>query len=142
MSKEQTYSYKKEEKAMTETIRFEGLSVPVSDVARSVAFYRQVGFTVEQQGPQFALLRLGVGTLGLLKIPLAEETHSIRRNIHIELSTDHLDALYIELQAQGVSFHEPPHDEPWERAMATLDPDGYTVEFAEGRRGDNAPSHK
>jgi hypothetical protein len=25
--------------------------------------------------------------------------------------------------------------EPWERSMRAYDPDGYTVEFAEGRRG-------
>jgi len=36
-------------------------------------------------------------------------------------------------------FHEPPHDEPWERSMAAFDPDGYTVEFAQGRRGANKP---
>ena len=29
---------------MTETIRFDGVSLPVSDVDRSVAFYQQFGF--------------------------------------------------------------------------------------------------
>jgi|GraSoiStandDraft_30_1057271.scaffolds.fasta_scaffold214106_3 catechol 2,3-dioxygenase-like lactoylglutathione lyase family enzyme len=124
---------------MAQTIRFEGLSLPVSDVARSVAFYQQFGFQVELYGPQFALLRLGEGTLGLLKSEVLEQTHTLRERIHIELSTDHLDELYAELQGRGVIFLEPPHDEPWERAMATPDPDGYHLEIAQGRRGHNAP---
>ena len=124
---------------MAQTIRFEGLSLPVSDVARSVAFYQQFGFQVEQYGPQFALLRLGEGTLGLLKSEVLEQTRTLRERIHIELSTDHLDELYEELQGRGVIFLEPPHDEPWERAMATPDPDGYHLEIAQGRRGHNAP---
>ena len=124
---------------MEQTIRFEGLSLPVSDVARSVAFYQQFGFQVEQYGPQFALLRLGEGTLGLLKSELVEQTRTLRERIHIELSTDHLDELYAELQGRGVIFLESPHDEPWERAMATPDPDGYHLEIAQGRRGHNAP---
>lgn len=125
---------------MEQMIRFEGLSLPVSDVARSVAFYQQFGFQVEQSGPQFALLRLGEGTLGLLKSEFAEQTRALRERIHVELSTDHLDDLYAELQGRGVIILEPPHDEPWERAMATSDPDGYHLEIAQGRRGHNAPS--
>src|SRR2546430_14262008 len=57
-----TTDFNRERKPMAETIRFEGLSLPVSDVARSVAFYQQFGFQVEQYGPMFALLRLGEGT--------------------------------------------------------------------------------
>jgi catechol 2,3-dioxygenase-like lactoylglutathione lyase family enzyme len=127
---------------MTENIRFEGLSLPVSDVAQSVAFYQQLGFQVEQSGPAFALLRLGEGTLGLLRAKLPEETLKLRQRVHIELSTDHLDKLYSELQTQGIQFSDPPHDEPWERAMAMPDPDGYHVEIAEGRRGKNAPDSR
>jgi catechol 2,3-dioxygenase-like lactoylglutathione lyase family enzyme len=124
---------------MSETIRFEGLSLPVSDVARSVAFYQRLGFQVEQSSPVFALLRLGEGTLGLLRAKLSDETQQIRGRIHVELSTKNLDALYEELKSGGLTFSEPPHDEPWERAMSTPDPDGYHVEIAQGRRGQNAP---
>jgi catechol 2,3-dioxygenase-like lactoylglutathione lyase family enzyme len=125
---------------MTQTRRFEGVSLPVSDVARSVAFYRDmVGLTVEQSRPAFALLRLGEVTLGLLRTRLDDASRDMRGSIHVEFTTDDLDALYAEMQARGVSFHEPPHDAPWERAMATYDPDGYKVEFAQGRRGHNQP---
>lgn len=124
---------------MPETIRFEGLSLPVSDVSRSVAFYQQLGFQVEQSSPVFALLRLGEGSLGLLRAKLSDETQQIRGRIHVELSTENLDALYEQLKSGGLTFNEPPHDEPWERAMSTPDPDGYHVEIAQGRRGHNAP---
>src|SRR5437016_13965625 len=131
---------------MTQTFRFEGLSLPVSDIARSVAFYQQFGFQVEYYGSQFALLRLGEGTLGLLKPEVEEQTGTLserihRERIHIELSTDHLDELYAELQGRGVNILEPPHDELWERTMATADPDGYHLEIAQGRRGHNTPGN-
>ncbi len=125
---------------MTDTIRFEGLSLPVSDIARSVEFYKQFGFQVEQHGRAFALLRLGEGTLGLFKASLSEESLKQRQRTHIELSVDDLDALYASFQARGILFSEPPHDAPWERAMSTSDPDGYHLEIAQGKRGYNAPN--
>ena len=120
---------------MVETIRYEGFTLPVSDVARSVEFYRRFGFQPEHQGAMFALMRRGEGTIGLLRTDLSGWTREARGTLHVELSTDHLDALYEEMKAGGLHFHEPPHDEPWERSMATYDPDGYTVEIAQGRRG-------
>ncbi len=71
-----------------------------------------------------------------------KSTPSQRRAIHVEFSTDDLDALFEELKAKGVAFHLPPHDEPWERSMTAFDPDGHWVEFAQGRRGHNATKAK
>ena len=42
--------------------------------------------------------------------------------------------LYEKLVARGVEFDAPPHDEPWERLAWARDPDGYTLEFAQGER--------
>ncbi len=123
-------------------VRLEGLTLRVESVRRSIEFYgEKLGFGVEiDKAPDFAMIRVGGpqgGTIGLL--PLAAGTPSLsaqqRSGIHIELTTDNLDALYEELKARGVEFFEPPHEEPWERSMRAHDPDGYTVEFAEGRRG-------
>jgi len=66
-----------------------------------------------------------------------ETTPEQKRAIHVEFSTEDLDALCQELKAKGVEFHQPPHDEPWERSMTAFDPDGYSVEFAQGLRGNN-----
>jgi catechol 2,3-dioxygenase-like lactoylglutathione lyase family enzyme len=131
---------------VTPAVRLEGLTLRVADVARSVEFYaRRLGFAVEiDKTPQFAMIRIGGpagGTIGLLRHdsadPLGSQSTTPRQRsgIHVELTTDHLDALYEHLKARGVEFFEPPHEEPWERSMRAHDPDGYTIEFAEGRRG-------
>jgi uncharacterized glyoxalase superfamily protein PhnB len=121
---------------MAQNFRFEGMTLTVENVERSLGFYA---------APAFAMLRLGAGTIGLLSVTearkegVADSTAAQKQAIHVEFSTDDLDVLYEELKAKGVVFHQPPHDEPWERAMTAFDPDGYAVEFAQGKRGENAP---
>ena len=112
----------------------------MSDMAASVAFYSALGFTVEQQFDVFTLLRYGSGTLGLLRVNIDAMPRAVRKNIHIEMTTDDIDQLYQDLLAQGIVFNGPPRDRPWERSMATADPDGYTVEWAQGLRGHNQPN--
>lgn len=127
-------------------LRLEGLTLTVESVARSVGFYGgilglEVGYVSE---PAFAMIKVGgdlAGSIGLLSVEEArkegaeESTPAQKRAIHVEFTTDDLDALYEELTAKGMTFHEPPHDEPWERVMTGFDPDGYSVEIAQGRRG-------
>ena len=128
---------------MIDGLRFEGLSLTVEDVERSLTFYRDKLKldVVYASPPAFALVRAAQGTIGLLSIAEAIKggasaaSPEQRRGVHVEFSTDDLDGLYLTLQANGVAFAEPPHDEPWERSMTALDPDGYSVEFAQGRRG-------
>jgi|ERR1700733_4705673 len=134
---------------MTNRMRFEGLTLTVESVERSIEFYGgKLSLKVEwNAAPAFAMIRTGGeggGTIGLLALAEArkegvEETSAAqKRGIHVEFSTDDLDGLYEELKSKGVTFHQPPHDEPWERSMTAFDPDGYSVEFAQGRRGHNA----
>jgi catechol 2,3-dioxygenase-like lactoylglutathione lyase family enzyme len=132
---------------VTDRLRFEGLTLTVASVARSIAFYSgQLGLKVEWDAqPAFAMLRLGAGTIGLLSMDEARKegveasSPAQKQAIHVELSTDDLDGLFAELEAKGVVFAQPPHDEPWERSMTALDPDGHAVEFAQGRRGQKKP---
>jgi uncharacterized glyoxalase superfamily protein PhnB len=89
------------------------------------------------------MIRHGAATIGLLAFAEAQKegveasSGAQKSAIHIEFTTDDLDGLYEELKAKGVVFHQPPHDEPWERSMTAHDPDGYAVEFAQGKRGKN-----
>ena len=133
---------------MTERMRFEGLTLTVESVERSMEFYGgKLGLKVEwNAAPAFAMIRAGGGaggTIGLLSLAEARKegvaamSDAQKKGIHVEFSTDNLDGLYEELKAKGVAFYQPPHDEPWERSMTALDPDGYAVEFAQGRRGHN-----
>ena len=127
-------------------IRMEGLTLSVQSVEISIDYYvNKLGFQLEWDAkPHFAMIRVGSGggdTIGLLAWTEAEKDGATKtspeqkRAIHVELSTDDLDGLYEELKSKGVRFHSPPHDEPWERSMTAFDPDGYSVEFAQGRRG-------
>ncbi len=131
---------------MQDKLRLEGLTLTVESVAKSVEFYGgTLGLEVAHHpGPAFALIKVGGelgGTIGLLSIEQARKkgvtkmTASQTKATHIEFTTDDLDALYEELTARGMTFDEPPHDEPWERVMRGFDPDGYSVEIAQGRRG-------
>jgi catechol 2,3-dioxygenase-like lactoylglutathione lyase family enzyme len=130
-------------------IRMEGLTLSVQSVEISIDYYiNKLGFQLEWDAkPHFAMIRVGSGggdTIGLLAWTEAEKEGATKtspeqkRAIHVELSTDDLDGLYEELKSRGVQFHSPPHDEPWERSMTAFDPDGYSVEFAQGRRGKKA----
>ena len=124
-------------------MRFEGLSLTVADVERSLGFYRdKLGLeAIYVSLPAFAMLRAGAGTIGLLSREEAAREGVVAasleqaRGVHVEFTTDDLDGLYQTLLATGIDFAEPPHDEPWERAMTAYDPDGHSVEFAQGRRG-------
>jgi catechol 2,3-dioxygenase-like lactoylglutathione lyase family enzyme len=128
---------------MSEKMRCEGLTLTVESVERSIEFYSgKLGIAVEWNSvPAFAMLRHGAMTIGLLSIVEArkdgvtDSTPEQKRAIHVEFTTDDLDGLFEELEAKGVVFHAPPHDEPWERSMTAFDPDGYAVEFAQGKRG-------
>lgn len=130
---------------MPKKLRFEGLTLTVKSVERSIAFYSgKLGLDVEWNAlPAFAMLRVGAGTIGLLSLAearkegVAEASAAQKQAIHVEFSTADLDGLYEELKAKGVDFPAPPHDEPWERSMTAFDPDGHSVEFAQGRRGHN-----
>lgn len=133
---------------MTQKMYFEGLTLAVEDVDRSVGFYSgKLGLKLEwNAAPAFAMIRVlraGGGTIGLLSLAEAqkegaEEMNAAqKRAIHIEFGADDLDLLYENLKNRGVVFHHPPHDELWERSMTAFDPDGYSVEFARGRRGRN-----
>ncbi len=131
---------------MTREIRMEGLTLTVVDVANSIDYYcNQLGlFKLEWNAmPQFAMLRVNESraALGLLSWTETEKEGAERlsraqaRAVHVELSTDDLDGLYADLVVKGVVIDVPPHDEPWERSMTVFDPDGYSVEMAQGRRG-------
>jgi catechol 2,3-dioxygenase-like lactoylglutathione lyase family enzyme len=111
---------------MQDKLRLEGLTLTVESVSRSVDFYSgilglEVGYVSE---PAFAMIKVGgglAGSIGLLSVEEArkegaeESTRAQKRAIHVEFTTD----------------------EPWERVMTGFDPDGYSVEIAQGRRGED-----
>jgi catechol 2,3-dioxygenase-like lactoylglutathione lyase family enzyme len=134
-------------------VHLDGLTLSVASVRRSLTFYSEtLGFkTIVDAAPDFALVRVGGkggGTIGLLALRHAvgrkakRVTPAMRAGAHVELSTSDLDGLYEKLVARGVEFESPPHDEPWERLAWARDPDGYTLEFAQGERAASRRTRK
>jgi catechol 2,3-dioxygenase-like lactoylglutathione lyase family enzyme len=134
-------------------VHLDGVTLMVSSVRRSMKFYAEtLGFTiVVDAAPDFSLVRVGGtggGTIGLLALKHAgvgkakRVTPAMRAGAHVELSTSDLDGLYKKLRGRGVEFDGPPHDEPWERTACARDPDGYALEFAQGKRATSPKTRK
>jgi catechol 2,3-dioxygenase-like lactoylglutathione lyase family enzyme len=120
-----------------------GTILAVTDVPRSVAFYRdRLGFAVEAEydDPPYATL-----TLGGARLSLAEQGHPAedrpgvtmvapedrsRLPVVLVLEVDDCLAEYERLRAEGVPFLAEPYSPPWggHRCFA-VDPDGYLVEI-------------
>jgi catechol 2,3-dioxygenase-like lactoylglutathione lyase family enzyme len=125
-------------------IWFEGLTLPVSDLDTSIRFYESLGFVTEIRVARFGLLRYGSGTLGLLAAgprmdrDIAGGGGTLRPFVQVEMGTDDLDALYADFMTRGVPVHTAPRDRGFERQMQLRDPDGFTIEYAQGNRGHNS----
>ncbi len=106
------------------TVSLVGLTLHVSDVDRSLEFYRRLpGASVLFHLPGlFALLLLGQGRLGLL----ADQ----KRPFHVELEVPDLDAAAVELQRLGFDIDGPTQRQWGERDVLVRDPDGNLLEFA------------
>jgi catechol 2,3-dioxygenase-like lactoylglutathione lyase family enzyme len=124
-------------------IWFEGLTLPVSDLDTSIRFYESLGFVTEIRVERFGLLRFGSGTLGLLAAgprvdrDTAAGGGTLRPFVQVEMGTDDLDALYADFITRGIPVHTAPRDRGFERQMQLRDPDGFTIEYAQGNRGHN-----
>ena len=101
------------------TTWFEGFSLPVADLDRSVSFYVSLGFVPEIRNGRFVLLRLGSGTLGLLEAGGAVGRLGPAASlVQVELGVDDLDALYREL-LDPVSFAREYFPGRWPRKVLT-----------------------
>jgi catechol 2,3-dioxygenase-like lactoylglutathione lyase family enzyme len=114
-----------------------GLTVLVTDLARSVAFYRDtLGFFPIDRGPGSAVLASGDTRLVLRTVhSLSPETG---RLVHLNLEVGDVDAVHQELAAKGVRFEHGPRPvdrgdklELWEATFH--DPDGHTVAVTQWR---------
>jgi catechol 2,3-dioxygenase-like lactoylglutathione lyase family enzyme len=118
-----------------------GAILAVSDVDRSLAFYRDlIGFEVEAtyDDPPYATL-----TLAGTRLSLAEQGHpaedrpgvtmtapedSSKANVVLVFEVDDARATYAELEGKGARLAEP-YEPPWGGCrFFCVDPDGYLVE--------------
>jgi catechol 2,3-dioxygenase-like lactoylglutathione lyase family enzyme len=120
-----------------------GAILAVSDVERSLAFYRDtLGLEVAAvyEDPPYATL-----TAAGARISLAEQGHTAedrpgvtmtapedpsRANVLLVLEVEDARAVHRALQAEGVRFLADPYEPPWGGCrFFCLDPDGYLVEI-------------
>jgi catechol 2,3-dioxygenase-like lactoylglutathione lyase family enzyme len=120
-----------------------GAILAVSDVERSLAFYRDlIGFEVEARydDPPYATL-----TLAGTRLSLAEQGHPAedrpgvtmtapaepsKASVVLVVEVTDAGGVYAELKDKGARFLAEPYEPPWGGSrFFCVDPDGYLVEI-------------
>lgn len=100
-----------------------------ADMARSVDFYRQLGFTLKFGGAGAPFTSFYIGRQ-FLNIALSDQPVAGHWGRAI-FYTEEVDALYRHLVGQGLTPEFAPRDAPWgERYFHLRDPDGHELSFA------------
>lgn len=112
------------------------ITLAVSDVARSVRFYRALGFELfaGDERSAFATFRAGHGFLNVQRDP----EHAPLRAIwgRVIFWVDDVDAVYRRAVGAGCVPDMEPTDAPWgERYFHLNDPDGHELSFARPLEG-------
>ncbi len=113
-----------------------GITLLVTDLDRSLDFYRKLGFTELDRGNGNAVLTFGATRLVLRQVTGAAPIS--RRLVHVNLEVDDIQAAYERLRGAGVRFTYAPRVvnrgsklEVW--AAAFRDPDGHGVALTQWR---------
>jgi catechol 2,3-dioxygenase-like lactoylglutathione lyase family enzyme len=110
--------------------RISAVTLGTTDMARSVKFYRTLGFTVRTGGADadFTTFDLGATSLNLIGGEMTEPARWWGRVIFYVAD---VDALYALASLMALKPHAPPEDAPWgERYFHISDPDGHELSFA------------
>ena len=107
--------------------RMNQVTMTVSDYAKSVAFYRDLGLRQIVDSPENAYARFETGGGATLSIQ-ADPDETISPTTAIYLECDDIDAEVDRLARLGVPFEHGPRNQPWMWREARLrDPSGNTV---------------
>ncbi|OKI49922.1 VOC family protein [Micromonospora sp. CB01531] len=113
-----------------------GITLLVTDLDRSLDFYRSLGFEEFDRGTGNAVLSSGATRLVLRQVSGAAPIS--RRLVHVNLEVDDIQAAYERLRGSGVRFTYAPRVvnrgtklEVW--AAAFRDPDGHGVALTQWR---------
>jgi len=112
----------------------DNIGICTTDVARSVAFYQNLGLTEAYRNDRGVMMVAGDAHLFIFATRQANPS-PVGRELglfgnppgidHISFVVADVDALYSTLRAAGVAFGGPPEDQSWGARMVGLqDPDG------------------
>ena len=106
------------------------ITLGTHDMARSVAFYRALGFALAHGGAEadFTVFRAGPNYLNVVR---ATDDTSWGWWGRVIVYVSDVDAQYERARAAGLAPDFEPRDAPWgERYFHLRDPDGHEVSFA------------
>ena len=116
------------------------ISLTVSDVAKSTAWYRDVlGFVVMFAMPPAQPMMSHIRWIKFADLMLYRASESltapgagVKLNFQVWPEDIALDELATQMQAKGAEIVEGPIDRPWNtREFAVRDPDGYILNFTQ-----------
>jgi lactoylglutathione lyase len=111
--------------------KLESITLWVSEMKRSLEFYRKLGILPRYVSPDlgFAALRTKGATLQLHG---GGKPHPrLLEAMHIDFAVSDVDQAYKRLTARGLTFKGVPKNRPWgERSAYLADPDGYVLEIS------------
>ena len=116
--------------------------LPVSDIDRSVAFYRALGFEevgripIRDEAVNIFMNQVGDGDMPRLELTynFGVDSYDLGTGYgHIAITAENLDAALDRLAEQGIEPERPPYSvrEGGSRLAFVRDPDGYRVELIE-----------
>ncbi len=116
--------------AGTAVLSLSALTLATRDMARSLAFYRALGFRLAYGGEaaSFSSFHAGRSFLNLIAVPPQTPLRWWGRAIFYVAD---VDACYARALAAGLQPEFAPADAPWgERYFHIVDPDGHELSFA------------
>ena len=106
------------------------ITLATHDMARSVRFYRDLGFVLRYGGEDASFTSFLAGP-GYLNVVTAAPERGWSWWGRVIFYVDDVDALYARAIALGLQPQAPPRDAEWgERFFHLTDPDGHELSFA------------
>ena len=111
----------------------DNIGICTTDLARSVTFYRKLGFSEAYRNDRGVMMSVADAYLFIIATRQSNPP-TVGRELglfgnppgidHMSFVVADVDALYSKLRATGVAFGGPPKDQSWGARMVGQDPDG------------------
>jgi len=93
-------------------MRLNQVTVPALDIARSIAFYKTLGFRLIVQAAHYARFELPDGET-TFSLNVTDDAKGAANGASIYFECDDLDARVADLKAKGIRFDSDPVDQSW-----------------------------